>query len=205
VDIHLNFINQSDDVDNTQIVVFAPSHIGMGDLPIAWLVIQNCGRGDRHPFVYPVTSGVVAADSYGNYSPELAAGGGEAFAMVRDPSGDVLKATGRSNFFPHIEVANQLPNGTIDAYLYKDGQPCLAKMGLSPGQSVVFEPPAQLWFLPASQVQQGEVMNSALIEGRPPFEVTLAGIASADIVMTGGGAGPDSKPFSFVLQNVVPA
>ncbi|HWF75765.1 MAG TPA: hypothetical protein VN694_01190 [Caulobacteraceae bacterium] len=205
MDIQLNFINDSDDVNNSDVVVFAPSHTGPGDLPVAWLVIQNCGRGDHHPFVYPVTSGVVAADSSGNYSPELPASGGEAFAMVRDPSGDVLKATGRSNFFPHIEVANQLPNGTIDAYLCKDGQPCLAKMGLSPGESVVFEPPAQLWFLVASQVQQGKLINSAVVEARPPFEVTLAGIASADIVMRGGGDGPDAKPFSFTLQNVVQA
>ena len=34
-------------------------------------------------------------------------------------------------------------------------------------------------------------------------EISLLGIASADIVMTGGGPGANSTPFAFSLQNVV--
>lgn len=205
MDIHLTFINQSDDVDNSQIVVFARNTGGFDELPVAWLVIQNCGRGDRHPFVYPDSMAVGAADSFGNYTPMLTAEAGQAFAMTRAPSGDVLSATGASAAWPSIEVANHLPGGTIDAFVYKNGQPCLAKTGLTPGQTAVFDPPAQLWFLVASQVEQGAVMSSALVEESKPFEVSLAGIASADIVLTGGGAGPDSKPFVFTLTNVVKA
>jgi hypothetical protein len=33
-------------------------------------------------------------------------------------------------------------------------------------------------------------------------ELSLYGISSADIVMTGGGPGPNSTPFQFTLQNV---
>ena len=33
-------------------------------------------------------------------------------------------------------------------------------------------------------------------------ELSLLGISSADIVMTGGGPGPNSTPFSFTLANV---
>ncbi|MDC0684919.1 hypothetical protein [Sorangium atrum] len=36
-------------------------------------------------------------------------------------------------------------------------------------------------------------------------ELSLLGIASADIVMAGGGAGVDSTPFVFTLENIVAA
>lgn len=205
MDIHLTYVNQSDDVDDTEVVVFARNPGGIGELPVAWLVIQQCGRGDSHPFVYSDSSAVGAVDSFGNQTALLPSEPGQAFAMTRAPSGDVLAATGSSAQWPSIGVANHLPTGTIDAYLYKDAQPCLAKTGLAPGETAVFSPPTQLWFLAASQVQQGQIMNSALVEQSNPFEVELAGVASADIVLTGGGAGPDAKPFVFTLTNVVKA
>jgi hypothetical protein len=33
-------------------------------------------------------------------------------------------------------------------------------------------------------------------------QISLLGISSADIVMTGGGPGPESPPFIFSLANV---
>jgi hypothetical protein len=47
-------------------------------------------------------------------------------------------------------------------------------------------------------------MDSAVVE-QVNTEFSLLGIASADIVMTGGGSGPDAQPFSFTFQNVVMA
>ncbi len=52
MDIHLTYVNQSDDVNATEVVVFARNPGSMNELPVAWLVIQQCGRGDSHPFVY---------------------------------------------------------------------------------------------------------------------------------------------------------
>ena len=34
-------------------------------------------------------------------------------------------------------------------------------------------------------------------------EIGLLGVQSADIVMTGGGVGPNATPFKFSLENVV--
>jgi hypothetical protein len=45
-------------------------------------------------------------------------------------------------------------------------------------------------------------MNSAII-ANANTEISLIGIASADIVMTGGGPGPSSTPYQFNLENVV--
>ena len=51
---------------------------------------------------------------------------------------------------------------------------------------------------------EGQPLNAAIVSS-VNTEISLLGIASADIVMTGGGAGPGAKPFVFTLQNVVMA
>jgi hypothetical protein len=54
----------------------------------------------------------------------------------------------------------------------------------------------------APQIVQGQVMNSAVVSSINT-ELSLLGIASADILMTGGGPGASAAPFAFKLQNVV--
>jgi hypothetical protein len=51
---------------------------------------------------------------------------------------------------------------------------------------------------------QGQVMNSATVS-QISTELSLLGVRSADIVMTGGGPGPNATPFQFTLSNVVKA
>jgi hypothetical protein len=47
-------------------------------------------------------------------------------------------------------------------------------------------------------------MDSAIISNIDT-EISLLGLASADIIMTGGGPGQNSTPFEFQLANVVMA
>jgi hypothetical protein len=78
--IQLNFINQSNDVNNSEIVIFQKNEAETFDeLAIAWRVIKNCGVGDHHPFTYSHDFGVGSSDSYGNYTPQLSASTGQAF------------------------------------------------------------------------------------------------------------------------------
>jgi hypothetical protein len=53
----------------------------------------------------------------------------------------------------------------------------------------------------ASEVEEGEVMDSAIISS-VNTELALLGVQSADILMRGGGPGPESTPFQFSLENV---
>jgi molybdopterin biosynthesis enzyme MoaB len=50
--------------------------------------------------------------------------------------------------------------------------------------------------------EQGQVIDSAIIS-QVNTEISLTGIASADIVMTGGGTGPGATAYMFSLQNIV--
>ena len=201
--INLNFINRSNDENNSQVVIFQKNVTDdFAELAVAWKVIQNCGQGDNHPLSYPMEVSVSASDAWGNYTAPQLAPEGSAFQMVLTTSGDVMKPASNPASSPQeIEVQNNLEQGAISAYCYRDGSVCAMKRNLAPGQKAVFEFKPTIWVGVASQITQGQVMNSAIISNINT-EISLLGIASADIVMTGGGPGASSTPFQFNLENI---
>ena len=201
--IKLNFINRSNDTNNSSVVIFQQNVAeDFGELAIAWKVIENCGRLDNHPFVYPLNFMVSACDSYGNFTPQLPAYDGQAFDMIKSTSGDILQLSSTPATSPtEVEVRNQLAYGAINANCYKDGKLLATKTGLAPGQKAVFKFQPRIYIGVVSQIQEGDVMNSAIIS-QINSEINLFGITSADIVMTGGGPGKSSTSFSFTLENI---
>jgi hypothetical protein len=201
-DVQLNFINQSNDLNNSQIVVFQKNVAGSySEIAVAWTVIQNCGLGDNHPFTYPLTMQVSASDSYGNYTPKMDATPGQQFQVALTGSGDTLSYLTSASVPSETQVANNLEKGAINASIYKDNKLLATKTSVAPGQMAAFQFKPTLWIGAVSQVTQGAVMNSAIVS-QINTELSLLGVASADIVMTGGGPGVNSTPFQFSLQNV---
>ena len=205
MDIKLNFINRSNDTNNSQVVIFQKNvATDFEEVATAWRVIKNCGMGDNHPFTYPMTMQVSASDSWGNYTPQFDAQNGQQFAVEKTTSGDQLIESGSSANINEIEVLNSLERGVVNANIYKSGKLLAQKTAIAPEQKAVFEFKPTLWIGIASQVQEGQVMNSAILSNINT-ELSLLGVASADIVMSGGGPGENSTPFQFQLQNVVMA
>ncbi len=205
MDVKLNFINRSNDTNNSEIVIFQKNAAtDFDELAVAWQVIRYCGQGDNHPFTFPMRMQVGASDSYGNYTPLLDAQNGQLFQMSLTTSGDTLVAAGQGTSSREVQILNSLPKGAINAGCYKSGKLLAIKTGVAPQQKAVFAFSPTIWIGIASQVQQGEVMNSAIMSNINT-ELSLFGIASADIVMTGGGTGPNAEPFRFNLENIVMA
>lgn len=203
MDIKLNFINLSNDVNNSQIVIFQKNvSTDFDELAIAWKVISNCGRGDNHPFVFPMRSTITASDADGNYMPQKLAENGQMFNVSRVASGNVLAQAGASSSSREIQLRNDLRTGAITASVFKDNRLLAHKTGIVPGQKAVFEFKPTLWIGAASQIEQGKVMNSAVLSDINT-ELSLLGIARADIVMTGGGGGTSAVSYQFRLANVV--
>lgn len=205
MDIKLNFVNRSNDTNNSQIVIFAKNvSTSYDELAIAWLVIQNCGQGDNHPFVYPSSMEVGASDSYGNFTPLLAAENGQLFHMTRSSSGDVLSLVGPGSNPREVQIRNDLTMGAINAAVYKSGRVYAQATSVAPGQMAVFEFRPTIWIGVASEIAEGQVMDSAIMSS-VNTEISLLGVTSADIVMTGGGPGESAAPFQFNLENIVMA
>ena len=202
-EIKLNLINRSQDVNNSEYLIFQKNVAeNFGELAVAWRVVQNLGIGDNHPFVYPLEFFVSAGDAFGNFTPQMQAFDGQAFDMVRTTSGDVLRLSPTpASSITEVEVRNQLPNGGISANIFRDGKLLATKTNISPGQKAVFEFKPRIFIGAVSEVVEGEVLNSAVLQ-EINTEIDLLGIQSADIVITGGGGGPNASPFEFTLSNV---
>ncbi|MBK0116049.1 hypothetical protein IAE24_29300, partial [Delftia sp. S65] len=188
---------------NSQIVIFQKNVASdFEELAVAWRVIKYCGQGDNHPFTFPLGLQVGASDSYGNHTPQLEAQFGQQFQLSLSSSGDRLAPAGYGASSNEVQVLNSLPRGAINASCYKDGRLLAVKTAIAPQQKAVFEFKPTIWIGVVSQIEQGQVMNSAIL-GDINTEISLLGISRADIVMRGGGAGAGSTPFSFTLENVV--
>ncbi len=201
--IKLNFINHSNDHNNSSVVIFQKNvSTNFDEIAVAWKVIENCGQGWHHPFVFPMEFQAGASDSWGNHTPPLDAQMGQQFQVVRGESGDQFELSGESTSPTEVEIKNSLPQGSINANIFKDGKLLAVKSAVSPEQKAVFSFKPTIFMGVVSQVQEGQIMNSAIISSINT-EIGLLGISSADIVMTGGGVGPNASPFQFTLENIV--
>ena len=200
--IQLNFINQSNDRNNSNVVIFQKNvATSFEEIAVAWKVIQNCGQGFHHPFTYPMTMAVAVSDSRDNYSPQKPAQNGDLFTFSLNQSGDSLQITGAAASANEIDVLNGLELGAINVSVYKAGKVLAVKKTVAPKQKAVFEFLPSIFIGVVSQVEEGQIMNSAILSNINT-QISLLGIASADIVMTGGGPGPTSSAFQFALENV---
>ena len=200
----LNFINRSNDFNNSRVLIFQKTTQSSFDgLTITWKVIKNCGQGDYHPFTYEYDMQVTFGDSYGNFTyPEIAYPG-DRFDMTAGSSGNIFQKSTSPAVNPFsIEVYNGLDKGSISTNIYKSGKLFATKNVVSPGQKAVFDFRPCIYVGVASEVEQGDAMDSAVLS-EINKQIYLTGIASADLVMTGGGSGVNSTPFDFTLTNIV--
>ncbi len=204
-EIKLNFIDRSNDCNNSDIILYQKNVATDYDsLSVAWKVIRNCGVGCNHPFTYPMTMEVATSDSWGNYTPRLTASNGNLYHVTQVPSGNELSLKGPGTSTKEVQVQNDLGRGAISAGIYKDNRLLAIKTAIAPAQKAVFQFKPTLFAGVASQIEQGEVMDSAIMTA-VNTELSLLGVAGADIVLCGGGPGSDSSPFQFKLENVVMA
>ena len=202
--IALRLINQSADLNNSSILIYQKNvATNFDELFVAWRVIDNLGSGWVHPFQYDLNLQVSAADSWGNFVPQQDSADGQLWTVNRDGSGDQLKPTGPANSASEVQVLNGLEQGAISACIYRSGQLLSKKTGVAPGQKAVFVFKPTIWIGVVSQVEQGQLLDAAILSN-VNTQLDLRNIASADIVMSGGGPGKNSRPFGFALQNVQP-
>jgi hypothetical protein len=200
--IKLRLVNQSADCNNSQVVIFQKNVVANFDeLAVAWKVIENLGHGWTHPFDFPLGLEVGASDSYGNSVPPVDTADGQQWTVIRDCSGDQMKQSGQATSPTEVQVVNGLTQGAISANIYRNGSLLATKTGVAPQQQAVFQFKPSIFIGVVSQVEEGELLNSAIMT-TVNQQLNLYGISSADIVMTGGGPGRSATPFTFSLQNV---
>jgi hypothetical protein len=199
--ITLTLINQSADTGTHDILIYEQNPAS-GSAPVAWLVIEDLAQGWSHRFTYSSPPQIAVADAYGNESPRFDAAAGELWQVTTTSSGETLSLAGNGTSPSEIQLVNDLPRGAVTALLYRDGRLAMRQNGVAPAQKVAFAPKPVIYIGVASNIKQGEVLDAAVLNA-VNTEISLVGIAEAEIIMSGGGAGPSAKPYTFTLQNVV--
>jgi hypothetical protein len=204
--IQLQLVNRSNDHNNVSYIIFQHNKApGFTDTALAWMVVSNLGIGDNHPFSFPCHLDVAASDSWGNYTPWIPAETGQMFQMVRTPSGDQLIQKGNALNGSEIDMMNSLEQGSINTHCYRSGKKLYSYIGLPPKQRAAFQFDQTIFMAAFLGIAEGEIMDANLLSQLDATAFSLLGIASADIVITGGGIGPSAEPFKFTLDHVVHA
>ncbi|KSB87971.1 hypothetical protein AS593_18845 [Caulobacter vibrioides] len=199
-EVKLNFVNRSNDASNVHVLLFGqPPSPELDAIGQAWRVIDNCGPGWSHPFVWPVDVTLGVVDPNGNVSPQLDIANGQVAEVVAGDAGTILRRADQQGPASAITVLNQLPQGFVAAAFFRDGKP-YARQALAPHTTAVFALPPKIWIGAALRSEAGTALGADAVSALT--EINLMGIAGADIVMSGGGQGGDARPFLFTLANV---
>lgn len=206
MEIKLNFVNNSNDANNSQVVIFQKNVASNFDeVALAWHVITSSGQGDSHPFTYPMNLTLNIGDTGDKSGPPLT---DQSISVSQNrimPSGEyALLMNPPATTDKEVQIRNDLAKGAINASIYKDGKLLAVNSPVTPEPNPVSEFKPSIWIGVSSEIEEGEVMQSAIISNINT-ELSLLGIASADIVMSGGGTGSNSIPYTFTLENIVMA
>lgn len=197
----LTFLNQQAGGD-AEVVLFQKLGLpGSVSRPLAWKVIQRCGRNCTHPFSYTGLLELNVIDAYGNHTPRVAAGAGGRYRYAAVGEDRQLCAARHAQGSDLLLVRNELMQGAIRALLCQGGRPLALSDAVAPRQIAGFQlGPPQLWIALAAGVQAGQVLPTQLIE--QATALPLADLASATIVLRGGG-GAQARAHSFTLERQV--
>ncbi len=204
MDIRLNFINRSGDTNNSQILIFGKNpQASLDEIAQAWTAIPAFMRGTTYSVLYPAETGITVQDSYGNFTPMQPAAPGQHFSLVESEEGNIVEAPAAGQP-DQITLSNDLRQGAVSVCLYKGKHLYLSERNVLPEQTAAFRLRPTIWVAVASQSDPDSGSNSAILSS-VATEFSLLGLASADIVMTGGGIGANAEPLVFTLENIVTA
>lgn len=201
--VKLRFVNNSNNNSNQDVVIFQKNEAYcLDELAIPWRVIRCFSKGDVHLFGFTNDMEISASDSYGNFSNQIdGVEHGQQFSVYKEDAEPEIAHVGKAPIENEIHVRNDRAVGSIDAHIFRDGKKLAVRDNVAPAQNAVFRFEPTVWVGVVSQVQEGHTLNSAILS-QVDKSFNLKGIASADIVMTGGGPGINSTPFHFELENV---
>ena len=195
--INLRVINNSNSSDLDILIFQKNDGSSFDETATAWIFTENLS--DTFSFTYGDQLRISATDQFGNTLPSLEATPGNQYTVIDSGSGTEI-STGFSSSMRDIEFQNQL-NGNVTANIYRSNK-LLATKTVLPEQTVVFQFRPAIWIGAGSGLTEGQELDSTVLSSINT-QISLLGISSADIIVTGGGAGPSAMPFSFSLSNIV--
>ncbi|SIR42520.1 hypothetical protein SAMN05880566_112159 [Janthinobacterium sp. TND4EL3] len=199
MNIKLNFINRSNEAGNTQIAIFQKNVASASnDLPMVWTVIASRGINDTQPLMWPLQ---IPDDHLGfSFQPKVEPTQHQLTAQDKPDVAGLPMTVGTQAL--EVKVIDRLSRGALSADIYRSGRLLASTQDDEACQSTAHADEPAILLGAVTGMTAGEAASTALLS-QVNTELSLLGIASADIVMTGGGSGPSPTPLSFHLENIV--
>ena len=186
--IFITFVNETGNPDPPTVFVFAKNKIPTFDVlrdAVAWHVMPNVGQGSTSAFIYPLIGAVQAMWGDCNLTTAFRAHTGIRYTVQEDDTGIVLVPTGNASQTTAVEVVSSVNvQGGIKAQLLRDGKVLLQKNIVAYGQKATFIVEPKLYWGIAEEIQEGQLLSSAVLETDTFFELDLEGVSQATVTLT---------------------
>lgn len=201
-DIKITYTNKSMNKDLPTVFVFTKNETPTFDVlkeGVAWSTFPNTGRGSSSSFVFPIITEVGATWQGGmNKTQILPSEIGKRYTVSQNDTGIVLAANGNASDTKSIDVnydAN-IQDG-VSASLYKDNKLMLTKNIVGYGQKATFVLKPKLYWGIASEIEEGGLINSAVLNTDSFFEQDLEGITEVNISLNGNA----DEGYTFLIDS----
>ncbi|NQZ11576.1 MAG: hypothetical protein HRT35_30875 [Algicola sp.] len=200
--IKITYINKLMNNDLPTIFVFTKNETPTFDAlkdGVAWRVIPDIGRASSSSFIFPINTSVGATWQNGqNKTQQLTSVIGNCYTVSKDQTGIVLAANGTASDTKSIDVNNDVnvPNG-ISAQLYKDGKLMMEKKIVGFGQKATFVLKPKLYWGVASEIEESQLLNSAVLSTNSFFEQDLEGVTKATVSCNGNA----EDGYKFIVES----
>jgi hypothetical protein len=200
--IEITYVNKSMNKDLPTIFVFTKNEVPTFDAlkeGVAWRIMPDIGRASSSSFIFPIETKVGACWQEGQNKTEILSSTiGKRYTVSKDDTGIVLAANGDASDTKSIDVNNDINvlNG-VSAQLYKDGKLMMEKKIVGNGQKATFVLKSKLYWGLASEIQESQLLNSAVLNSNSFFEQNLEGVSKATISLNGNA----KDGYSFKIES----
>jgi len=189
-DVKITYVNHSMNLDSPSVFVFTKNEIPTFDAlkeGVAWKVIRKIGRGSRCQFTFPTATSISASWNNGTAQTALLpADIGSKYTVVKDASGIVLTGSGDADSTRAIDVCNEVRTpGGVSVNLYKDGRIIMTKNIVAYNQKATFVMHPKLYWGLASEIQEGDLLSSAVLNSNNFYELDLEGVSEVALGLYG--------------------
>jgi hypothetical protein len=189
-DIKITYTNKSMNKDLPTVFVFTKNETPTFDVlkeGVAWRTIPDIGRGSSSSFVFPIVTEVGATwNGDMNKTQILESNIGKRYTVSQNDTGIVLAENGNASDTKSIDVNNDanIQDG-VSASLYKDNKLMLTKNIVDYDQKATFVLKPKLYWGIASEIQESQLINSAVLDTDSFFEHDLEGVTEVNISLNG--------------------
>jgi len=200
--IEITYINKSMNTSLPTVFVFTKNETPTFDVlkeGVAWRTIPNIGRESSSSFIFPINTEVGASWKEGqNKTKVLTSNIGNRYTVMKNETGIVLAGNGNASDTKSIDVNNDINvQGGVSAQLYKDGKLMMEKKIVGYGQKATFVLKPNLYWGIASEIEESQLLNSAVLNTDHFFEQNLEGVSKATISLNGNA----KDGYSFKVES----